>query len=100
MAKYQRIPGGEKNENSGKKWSKEELFEVLKLYVSNPSLRVHESSIEIHNLSKLISRTARSIEAQLLMFRNLDKHGDYGYGNMSKLCKELWMEYLNSHKPE
>ncbi len=94
-----RIKGGEKNENSGKRWSREELSEVLKLYISNPRLKIHETSIELANLSKQISRTVRSIEAQLLMFRNLDKHGDYGYGNMNKLCKELWMEYLNSLKP-
>jgi len=94
-----RIKGGEKNVNSGKRWSKEELSEVLKLYIDSPNLKIHETSIELHNLSKQISRTVRSIEAQLLMFRNLDKHGDYGYGNMNKLCKELWMEYLNSLKP-
>lgn len=96
----QRIKGGEKNENSGKRWSKTELAEVLKLYIDHPNLKIHETSKELHDLSKQISRTVRSIEAQLLMFRNLDKHGDYGYGNMNKLCKELWKEYLNSHKPE
>lgn len=94
-----RIKGGEKNENSGKRWKRDELSEVLGLYVNNPTLKIHETSIELHNLSKQISRTVRSIEVQLLMFRNLDKHGDYGYGNMNKLCKELWMEYLNSIKP-
>ena len=93
-----RIKGGEKNENSGKRWSKEELFKVLQLYVNTPDLKIHETSIELHNLSNEISRTVRSIEAQLLMFRNLDKHGDYGYGNMNKLCKELWKEYLDSTK--
>ena len=95
-----RIKGGEKNENSGKRWSKEELSEVLKLYVNNPDLKIHETSIELSNLSKQILRTIRSIEAQLLMFRNLDKHGDYGYGNMNKLCVVLWKEYLNSLKPK
>lgn len=93
-----RIKGGEKNANSGKRWSKDELYRVLQLYVSNPSLKIHETSVELHALSKEISRTVRSIEAQLLMFRNLDKHGDYGYGNMNKLCKDLWQEYLNSLK--
>jgi hypothetical protein len=93
-----RIKGGEKNENSGKRWSKDELSKVLQLYINNPGLKIHETSIELHKLSKEISRTVRSIEAQLLMFRNLDKHGDYGYGNMNTLCKELWKEYLNSHK--
>ena len=93
-----RIKGGEKNENSGKRWSKDELRKVLQLYVNSPSLKIHETSLELHQLSKEISRTVRSIEAQLLMFRNLDKHGDYGYGNMNKLCKELWKEYLDTHK--
>jgi len=32
------------------------------------------------------------------MFRNLSKHGDYSYGNMNKLCKTIWIEYLNSTK--
>ncbi len=93
-----RIKGGEKNENSGKRWSKGELAEVLKLYVNNPALKIHETNVELSNLSKQISRTVRSIEAQLLMFRNLNKHGDDGYGNMNKLCIELWQEYLNSLK--
>jgi hypothetical protein len=93
-----RVKGGEKNEKSGKRWSKEELSEVLKLYLHNPNLKIHESNLEISYLSEQISRTIRSIEAQLLMFRNLDKHGDYGFGNMNKLCKELWQEYLNSLK--
>lgn len=94
-----RIKGGERNENSGKRWSKDELSKVLQLYINNPDLKIHETNAELHNLSSEISRTVRSIEAQLLMFRNLDKHGDYGYGNMNKLCKELWKEYLNSIKP-
>jgi hypothetical protein len=95
-----RVKGGEKNQNSGKRWSKEELSEVLKLYVNTPGLKIHETSLELSNLSQQISRTVRSIEAQLLMFRNLDKHGDYGYGNMNKLCVVLWKEYLNSIKPQ
>lgn len=94
-----RIKGGEKNENSGKRWSREELSKVLQLYLNSPDLKIHETSNELQQLSKEITRTVRSIEAQLLMFRNLDKHGDYGYGNMNKLCKELWKEYLDSHKP-
>ena len=99
MAKYQRIIGGEQNENTGKRWSKDELSKVLQLYLCNPNLKIHENSLELHALAKQISRTVRSIEAQLLMFRNLDKHGDYGFGNMNKLCKELWIEHLNLYKP-
>lgn len=93
-----RIKGGEKNENSGKRWSKEELSEVLNLFVSDQELRIHEHNPEITLLAKKLNRTIRSIEAQLLMFRNLSKHGDYSYGNMNKLCKVLWLEYLESNK--
>jgi hypothetical protein len=94
-----RIKGGEKNENSGKRWKREELKEVLNLFLEDQELRIHETNPKLAVLSKKINRTVRSIEAQLLMFRNLSKHGDYGYGNMNKLCKTLWIEYLNSTKP-
>lgn len=94
----QRIKGGEKNENSGKRWSKEELKEVLNFFLKNHTLKIHENNPEISLLSNKLNRTVRSIEAQLLMFRNLSKHGDYGYGNMNKLCKELWIEHLNTIK--
>jgi len=93
-----RIKGGEKNENSGKRWTKEELGEVLKLFIENEALKIHEHNPELNALSKKLNRTIRSIEAQLLMFRNLSKHGDYGYGNMNKLCKTLWIEHLNTTK--
>ena len=96
----QRTKGGEKNANSGKRWTKDELSEVLELFLKNRGLKIHENNPEIALLSKTINRTVRSIEAQLLMFRNLSKHGDYGYGNMNKLCKELWIEYLNSTKTQ
>ena len=93
---YKRIKGGEKNENSGKRWTKEELSEVLKLYIENKELKIHEHNPALALLAKKLNRTIRSIEGQLLMFRNLSKHGDYGYGNMNKLCKVLWLEYLKS----
>ena len=98
MARYQRIKGGEKNKKSGQKWSEEELTKVLNLYLSEKGFKVHESNIKIQQLAKEIDRTTRSVEAQLLMFRNLDRHGDYAYGNMNKLCEKLWVEYLNKTK--
>lgn len=98
MAKYKRIKGGEKNEKSGKRWSKDELREVLKLYLSDANLGIHEHNPAVQNLGARLGRTVRSVEAQLLMFRNLEKHGDYSYGNMNKLCRTLWVEYLNSIK--
>ena len=90
-----RIKGGEKNENSGKRWSRDELIEVLKLYISNPDLKIHESDNSVQGLAIKISRTTRSVEAQLLMFRNLDKFGLYGYKNMNKLCRILWKQYID-----
>lgn len=95
MPRIERIKGGEKNPKSGQKWSKEELSEVLTLYVSDPELRIHESNNIIQQLAKKINRTTRSVEAQLLMFRSLDRLGFYGYKNMNKLCRELWKEYIN-----
>jgi hypothetical protein len=98
MARYQRIQGGEKNEKSGKRWSEQELKYVLELFLKNPHLKIHENNTELHLLSQKINRTIRSIEAQLLMFRNLSKHGDYSYGNMNSLCRKLWKEHLDSYK--
>lgn len=96
MTRPQRIIGGEKNNKSGQKWSKDELTKVLLLYKKTPNLKIHESNKDIEALALSLNRTTRSVEAQLLMFRNLDKHGDYGFGNMSKLCKVVWREYLQT----
>ena len=90
-----RIKGKKKNFKSGHKWSREELNEVLQLYVSDPKLKIHESNPKIQELANKLNRTTRSVEAQLLMFRNLNRMGFYGYTNMNKLCRQLWKEYIN-----
>ncbi len=95
MARQPRIKGGEKNSKSGQKWTKEELSKALNLYVSDRELKVHESNETIQKLAKQLGRTTRSIEAQLLMFRNLDKFGFYGYRNMNTISKQLWKEYID-----
>lgn len=100
MARQKRIKGGEKNSKSGQKWTREELSTVINLYITDRQLKIHESNDQIQEIARKLNRTTRSVEAQLLMFRNLDKHGDYGYGNMNKLCVVLWNEYLNSIKPK
>jgi len=97
MARQPRIKGGEKNTKSGQKWTSEELSKVLNLYVTDTQLKIHESNEMIQKLAKELERTTRSVEAQLLMFRALDKLGDYGYKNMNKLCKTLWKEYVNKN---
>lgn len=95
MARQPRIKGGEKNSKSGQKWTKEELSKVLNLYVTDRELKVHESNETIQKLAKQLDRTTRSVEAQLLMFRNLDKFGFYGYRNMNTISKQLWKEYID-----
>jgi hypothetical protein len=96
MVRQPRIKGGEKNIKSGQRWIKEELNQVLNLYVSDRQLKIHESNKAIQTLAIQLGRTTRSVEAQLLMFRNLDKFGYYGYGNMNKICRTLWNEYINN----
>lgn len=95
MSKYTRIPGGEKNAKSGLRWTKEELRRVFSTYKKLDGLGIHEHNPAIHHLAKVLGRTVRSVEAQLLMFRNLEKRGNYSFGNMSRLCKEIWLEHLN-----
>lgn len=95
MARQPRIKGGEKNTKSGQKWTTEELSKVLNLYISDRQLKIHESNQTIQKLAKQLDRTTRSVEAQLLMFRNLDKFGFYGYRNMNTICKTLWKEYID-----
>jgi len=95
MARQPRIKGGEKNTKSGQKWTREELSKVLNLYISDRQLKIHESNETIQKLAIQLERTTRSVEAQLLMFRNLDKFGFYGYRNMNTICKALWKEYID-----
>ena len=100
MARYIRTPGGEKNKNSGKKWTKEELKFVLKLYLllkedaDDNQPKIHENNIDIQKLGEYLNRTTRSVESQMLMFRCLDRHKNYSRKNYSKLCEVLWNEYL------
>jgi hypothetical protein len=97
MDRRVRVKGGEKNNKSGQKWTKDELSKVLNFYVSNREVKIHESNPDIQSIAKVLGRTTRSVEAQLLMFRALDKLGNYGYKNMNSLCKILWKEYINDN---
>jgi len=95
MPTQKRIKGGEKNSKSGKKWTREELIKVLDLYISDNFMKIHESNSAIQDCAKKIGRTTRSVEAQLLMFRALDKLGNYGYKNMNKFSKTIRKENIN-----
>jgi hypothetical protein len=97
--KYQRVKGGEKNLKSGKQWSKDEIIEVYHLFKKINGVGIHEHNLEIQRLAENLGRTVRSTEAQLLMFRNLEKGGEYSHGNMSILSKIVWeeMEKMNNN---
>lgn len=87
---YKRISGGEKNEKTGVKWTKEELIDVYYLYKELEGKGLHENNPKIQQLALKLNRTVRSVEAQTLMYRNLDRDGEYSHGNMSNLCREIW----------
>lgn len=92
MEVYKRVPGGEKTEKSGVSWSKSEIERVYELYLSIGGKGIHERNPHIHELAKEIDRSVRSIEAQLLMFRALERGGEYSHKNMNNLTKTVWDE--------
>lgn len=96
---YQRVKGGEKNLKSGVHWTKDEIYEVYKLYKEINGVGLHEHNPEIQKLAARLGRTVRSTEAQTLMFRNLERGGIYSHGNMNKLSREVWIEN-EGDKPE
>ena len=65
------------------------------LFLQMGGVGIHERNPQIQRLAMRLGRTVRSTEAQLLMFRNLEKRGDYSRENMSRLCREIWEEYHN-----
>lgn len=98
MTRYERIPGGEKTAKSGVVWSKDELAQILNLYLKLKGEKIHENNKEIQDLANSLERSVRSAEAQLLMFRNLERGGDYSHGNMNTICKDLWEEHMNDNQ--
>ena len=98
MTRHKRIPGGEKTVKSGVLWSRDELAKILNLYLKLKGERIHENNRDIQDLASALDRSVRSTEAQLLMFRSLERGGDYSHGNMNKICKELWEEHMNDNQ--
>jgi hypothetical protein len=90
---YKRIAGGEKNLKSGQRWNKQEIIQVYHLYKKLNGVGLHEHNPEIQVLAQDLGRTVRSTEAQTLMFRNLERSGNYSHGNMNKLSLQVWNEY-------
>ncbi len=93
MSTYARIKGGEKNLNSGIKWTREEIIQVYFLYKKLNGVGLHEHNPAIQELATTLGRTVRSTEAQTLMFRNLERSGDYSHGNMNKISTAIWNEF-------
>jgi len=96
-----RVPGGEITAKTGIPWEKYELEQVCLLYFELGGKGIHENNIKIHYLANKLGRGVRATEAQLLMFRALDK-GEYGYKKMNQLCTNVWedmsIEYKGSVK--
>ena len=66
------------------------------MYLKLNGEKIHENNNEIQNLAKSLDRSVRSTEAQLLMFRNLEREGNYSHGNMNKISKEIWEQHIDS----
>ena len=90
---YKRVPGGEKNLKTGQRWTKGEIIQVYHLYKKLNGVGLHEHNPEIQLLAHELGRTVRSTEAQTLMFRNLERSGNYSHGNMNKLSLQVWNEF-------
>jgi hypothetical protein len=98
MSSYSRVPGGEKNKKTGVRWDRQELVEVYYLFKKLNGVGLHERNPEIQKLAAKLKRTVRSTEAQALMYRNLDRGGNYSHGNMNKICVEIWSEMEKSEE--
>jgi len=90
---YKRVLGGEKNLKTGQRWTKGEIIKVYHLYKKLNGVGLHEYNPEIQLLAHELGRTVRSTEAQTLMFRNLERSGNYSHGNMNKLSLQVWNEF-------
>lgn len=91
MARYKRIKGGEKNRLSGTPFNREELEKVYNLYMEIDGKGIHENNPKIHLLAEQLNRTIRSVENQLLGYREVDS-GKTGRANYNKLIKIIWDE--------
>ena len=78
----------------GEKWTKDELLQVYELWKRNKN-KIHEHNEEIRKLGEKLGRRTRTVEAQMIMFRALERDGNYSRKKMSKLCKEIWYENGN-----
>src|SRR4051812_28424257 len=74
------------------RWSDDEIRAVAELYLELDGQRLHEGNPEIIALGQSLQRQTRAVESQLLMFRALDRGGDYSRHNMSALCRDAWNE--------
>ena len=99
MSKYQRIQGGEKNELSGTSFSRVELEKVCDLYIKLEGKQIHELNPSIQKLAEELGRTVRSVENQLLGFKQADA-GDTGRSNYNSLIDEIWKERNNEEAIE
>jgi hypothetical protein len=70
-------------------WSEYELERVVFLF-PHVEDSAHEHNPLIQQLAMFLGRKTRSVEAQLLMCRNLQKDSRYPWGNMNQRIPEIW----------
>ena len=86
---YTRIKGEEKNAKSGIDWTRPELEDVCKLYITLDGKNIQENNPEVHSLANKLGRTIRSVENQLLGFRKVATK-DTGRKNYNRLIPLIW----------
>ena len=70
-------------------WAECELERVVLVFPHVES-SIHEHNPLVQQLANFLCRKTRSVEAQLLMCRNLQRDSQYPWGNMNRLIPEIW----------
>lgn len=84
----------------GRNWTKDELVIVFNLYLKLPFGKLHRSTPEVVEMSKLLGRTVNSIAIRLTNFASCDPfHHNRGVKGMTggvKQCQPIWDEFFDN----
>lgn len=83
-----------------KNWERQELIIAINLYFKIPFGKIHNRNPQIIKLAKLLNRSTSAVSWKLGNFASLDPslkaRGIKGAYNVSKLDKEIWIEFFNN----
>ncbi len=80
---------------SGRRWSEDEIRQVLVLYLRTPFGRLHSSNQDIQALAARLGRTPGAVALKACNLAALDNSlPRKGMGNASKLDRKVWEEFL------